>query len=210
MRAVLYARVSTKGPLSGGREQNIETQLLALRQYVTVRGWAVVAELSDVGVSGRKESRPGLDELMRLARGRQLDAVVVVGFDRFGRSLSHLVRTLEEFTALGVAFVSIREQMDLTTPAGRLMFALVAAMAEFERSLIQERVRAGMRRVAVQGTRSGRPVGRPGATFDRGRAAVLRAEGHSFRRIAREVGGSEASVRRALRQTVAPPPAGAP
>ncbi len=198
MRAALYARVSTKGQ-HNGREQTTENQLLDLRKYAESRGLEVIAELEDVGVSGSKTSRPGLDELLRLARARKVDCVVVAALDRFGRSLSHLTRSLEELQALGVGFVSLRESLDLTTPTGRLMFALVGAMAEFERSLIIERVNAGMRRAKTQGTRSGKPIGHPRVLFDRGKARELHAAGQSVRQIAAALGVSSATVHRTVR-----------
>ncbi len=150
MRVALYARVSTT-------DQEPETQLRDLRRYAEARGCSVVGEYVDLAVSGAKVRRPGSDEVLHLARTRRIDGLLVAAFDRWGRSLSHLVRSLEEFQALGVAFISLRESMDLTTPSGRLMFGIIAAMAEFERELIRERVKAGMRRAKAQGIHCGRP-----------------------------------------------------
>ncbi len=121
MRVALYARVST-------REQDPESQLLDLRRHAEARGMYVAGEFVDVGVSGRKERRPALDKVMALSRARTIDVILVTAFDRFGRSLAHLVRCLEEFQAMGVAFISLREQIDLATPTGRVMFAVIAAM----------------------------------------------------------------------------------
>jgi DNA invertase Pin-like site-specific DNA recombinase len=188
VRTVLYARVSTK-------DQAVENQLQPLREYVAARGFSVAGEYFDVGVSGRKERRPGLDQVMALARARAVDAVIVAGFDRFGRSLPHLVGALEEFQHLGVNFVSLREQIDLGSPAGRVMFAVVAAMAEFERALIKERIQAGLRRAKAQGKR----LGRPPRVYHRDRVLPLREAGHSLRRIAKELGVSRRTVQRALR-----------
>ncbi len=199
MRAALYARVSTK-------DQNAETQLLDLRKYAASRGLEVIAELSDVGVSGSKSSRPGLDALMGLARARKLDLVVVAAFDRFGRSLSHLVRSLEEFQALGVGFVSLRDSVDLSTPAGKLMFSIIAAIGEFERSLIIERVNAGMRRARTQGTTSGKPIGRPFKVWDRDLARKMRAGGFSVRQIAAQLGVPSATVQRATKDLASQKP----
>ncbi len=187
MKVALYARVSTK-------DQTIENQLLDLRRFATARGLSIVVECTDVGVSGRKEKRHGLDEVIRLARSRQIDGVVVAGFDRFGRSLSHLVRTLEEFQALGVGFVSLREQVDLGTPTGRLMFALIGAMAEFERSLIVERINAGLRRARAQGKRPGRKP----RVFRRDQVEDLRAAGLSWREIGRQLRVNYNTARRAM------------
>jgi len=139
-RVALYARVSTLN-----HNQDPELQLAELREYATRRGWAIAEEFVDRGVSGSKESRPALNRLMADAHRRRFDAVLVWKIDRFGRSLKHLVNALAELDARGVAFVSMRDNLDLTTPSGRLMFQIIGAMAEFERSLIQERVRAGLR-----------------------------------------------------------------
>ena len=138
MRAALYARVST---LNG---QHPEMQLAELREYASRRGWEIADEYVDEGVSGSKESRPELNRLMADARQRQFDIVLVWKIDRFGRSLKHLVNALADLDAYGVAFASLKDNLDLSTPSGRLMFGIIAAMAEFERSLIQERVKAGL------------------------------------------------------------------
>src|SRR5712691_9403690 len=138
-RVALYARVST---LNG---QDPEMQLRELREYVVRRNWSVSAEYIDQGVSGSKESRPALNRLMADAHHGRFDAVLVWKIDRFGRSLKHLVVSLAELGGLGVAFISFRDNLDLSTPSGRLMFQIIGAMAEFERALIQERVRAGLR-----------------------------------------------------------------
>src|SRR5664280_2116948 len=151
-RVAIYARVST---LHG---QNPEMQLSELREYASRRGWTITSEYVDQGVSGSKESRPQLNCLMADAHRRKFDAVLVWKIDRFGRSLKHLVNALEDLGAYGVAFVSLRDNLDLSTPSGRLMFQIIGAMAEFERSLIQERVRAGLRNARAKGKRLGRPA----------------------------------------------------
>ena len=189
-------------------KQNPEAQLQDLRRYATARGFEVLGEYVDVGVSGRKERRPGLDRVMALARARAVDAVLVAGFDRFGRSLAHLVRALEEFQHLGVGFMSLREQLDLGSPSGRVMFAVIAAMAEFERELIRERVLAGMRRARERGTRSGNPIGRPRTVFHRDEVATLRGQGLNWRQIAGRLGVSRSLVRKVYRDAVHKPPLG--
>jgi DNA invertase Pin-like site-specific DNA recombinase len=151
MTAALYARVSTV-------DQTCENQLLELRQYCAARGWRVWREFVDTGVSGSKDRRPALDELQRHARRRRFDVVVCWRLDRLGRNLKHLITLLEELQALGVAFVSLHEGIDATTPAGKLQMHILAAIAEFERSRIQERVRAGLARVRAAGQRLGRPL----------------------------------------------------
>src|SRR5712691_8334361 len=150
-RVALYARVST---LNG---QDPEMQLRELREYVVRRNWSVSAEYIDQGVSGSKESRPALNRLMADAHQGRFDAVLVWKIDRFGRSLKHLVVSLAELGGLGVAFISFRDNLDLSTPSGRLMFQIIGAMAEFERALIQERVRAGLRNAQAKGKTLGRP-----------------------------------------------------
>jgi DNA invertase Pin-like site-specific DNA recombinase len=149
MNAGVYARVSTL-------DQEPENQLQELRRYVAARGWQAT-EYVDHGVSGTRESRPALDRMMRDARRRRIDAVVCWRLDRLGRSLRHLITSLEELEKLGVAFVSINEGIDATTPAGRLQMHILGAIAEFERARIVERVRAGLARARAQGRRLGRP-----------------------------------------------------
>ena len=150
-RVALYARVST---LNG---QDPEMQLAELREYASRRGWSITSEYVDQGVSGSKESRPELNQLMADAHRRKFDAVLVWKIDRFGRSLKHLVNALADLCAYGVAFISFRDNLDLSTPSGRLMFQIIGAMAEFERSLIQERVKAGLRNARAKGKKLGRP-----------------------------------------------------
>src|ERR1019366_9179207 len=148
-RVAIYARVST---LHG---QNPEMQLDELREYASRRGWSITREYVDQGISGSKESRPELNQLMDDAHRRKFDAVLVWKIDRFGRSLKHLVNALADLSAYGVAFVSLRDNIDLSTPSGRLMFQIIGAMAEFERSLIQEHVRAGLRNARAKGKKFG-------------------------------------------------------
>lgn len=134
MRAALYARVSTTD-----KGQDVDLQLNDLREFAQTRGFEAF-EYVDQGVSGSTAKRPSLDEMLKAARARKIDVVVVWKLDRLGRSLVHLLHLLNELEALGVAFISLREQIDMTTPAGRLMAHLMGAFAEFERDLIQERV----------------------------------------------------------------------
>jgi DNA invertase Pin-like site-specific DNA recombinase len=145
MRVAVYARVST---LNG---QNPETQLVEQREYCGRREWRIEGEYADAGASGSKDSRPSLNPMMAHAHQRRFDAILVWKLDRFGRSLKHLVTTIAELEALGLTYVSLKGNWDLGTPSGRLMFQIVGAMAEFERSLIAERIRAGMRRRRLEG-----------------------------------------------------------
>ena len=158
-------------------------QLRELREYVERRGWQITEIYTDT-ISGSMDSRPALNRLMADARQRRFDAVLVWKFDRFGRSLRHLVNSLAELEALGVAFVSLRDNLDLSTPSGRLMFQIICAMAEFERALIQERVRAGLRNARAKGKR----LGRPRAVVSETQIADLRHSGASWRAVAKELG----------------------
>ncbi len=148
----LYVRVSTAG-------QTAENQLLELRHYVVARGWTAV-EYNDV-ISGSTDRRPGLDALMKDARRRKFGAVLVWSLDRLGRSLPHLLTLLAEFDSLGIAFVSMREGLDLSTPAGRLQASILGCLASFERERLRERTIAGLQRARSQGKRIGRPRSRP-------------------------------------------------
>ncbi len=188
LRVCLYARVSTLN------SQDPEMQLSELREYAGHRDWQISEEYIDQGVSGCKESRPALNRLMSDACRRRFDAVLVWKIDRFGRSLKHLVNALAELAALGVAFISLRDNLDLSTPSGRLMFQIIGAMAEFERALIQERVRAGLRNAKAKG----RKLGRPRVVVDAYRIAALRAKGCSWEGIKAEIGVSRGTAQRAF------------
>jgi len=184
-RVAIYARVSTKN-----NGQNPETQLMALREYAKARGFEVFHEYIDIGISGAKEKRPALDQLMDHARKRSFDAVLVARFDRFARSTRHLVLALDEFNALGVDFISLSESVDTSTPMGKMVYTVIAAVAELERSLIRERVVMGLQRAKAQGKR----LGRPAAAIDPAEVQGLREQGMSFRAIARQFGVSHPTV----------------
>jgi len=195
VKAALYARVSTS---NNGQDPTMQTR--ELREYCERRGWQIVDEYVDAGVSGAKDSRPELNRLMADAHQRRFDAVLVWKLDRFGRSLRHLVNALAELEALGVAFVSLRDNLDLSTPSGRLMFQIIGAMAEFERSLIVERVRAGMRNARAKGKR----IGRPPRTFltpdvRKSIGEAYRNEEGSLRQLAARFGTSVGMVQRCTR-----------
>ena len=174
MRVALYARVST---VNG--QQDPEMQLRELREYCTRRGWEISGEYVD-HISGARDKRPALDRLMVDAHRRRFDAVVVWKFDRFARSTSHLLRALESFRDLGVEFVSLTEAVDTTTDAGKMVFVVLAAVAELERSLIVERVKAGLRNARAKGKR----LGRPRVSVSPAKIQELRAEGLTLRDIA--------------------------
>jgi DNA invertase Pin-like site-specific DNA recombinase len=184
VKAAIYARVSTL-------DQQPENQLAELRRYVAARGWTEAVEYVDHGVSGSEIRRPALDRLVSDAKRRRFDVVVCWRLDRLGRNLRHLITLLEELRALGIEFVSMGEGLDCTTPAGRLQLHLLAALAEFERGRIIERVRAGLDRRRAQG----KPLGRPRQTIDP--AALARTIHLSTRRAAAILGVSHAAVHRA-------------
>jgi DNA invertase Pin-like site-specific DNA recombinase len=187
IRAALYARVSTTG-------QTAENQLLALRAFTAARGWSA-AEFVDHGVSGAKEKRPALEALLAEARARRVDVLVCVKLDRLARSVHHLVAMVREFEVLGVDLVVLDQAIDTTTPAGRLLFHVLAAISEFERDLIRDRVLAGLRRARAQGVR----IGRPRAVVSLGRARALLAEGQSLRRVATTLGIAASTLASAVR-----------
>ncbi len=189
LRIAIYARVST-----ANGHQDPQLQLRELREYAQRREWEIIGEYIDAGVSGSKDSRPALNRLVADAHQRRFDVILVWKLDRFGRSLRHLVNALAEFEALGIAFVSLRDNLDLGTPSGRLMFQIIGAMAEFERALIQERVRAGLRNARSKGAR----LGRPRVDVDLASIAGLRSQGRSWAQITKETGISKGTAQRAL------------
>jgi len=179
VRCAIYARVSTF-------DQEPENQLAEIRRYIGARGWTA-EEYVDRGISGAKDRRPALDRLLIDARRRRFDVVVVWRLDRLGRNLRHLITLLEELQALGIAFVSLNEGIDATTPAGKLQMHILGAIAEFERARIAERVRAGLQRARAQGKRLGRPR--------KTRAAVV-IPGGSVRTAAKAWGVSKSTAAR--------------
>jgi len=187
MRTAIYARVST-----ANNGQDPMVQVRELREYCERRGWAITSEYVDVGFSGSKEKRPELDRLMADAHRRRFDCVVVWKFDRFARSVSHLLRALETFKAQGIEFVSFSEQMDTSTPAGKMVFTVLGAVAELERSLIVERVKAGLRNARAKG----KVLGRPKRVLDLEQIAGLRAQGFGWKKIARTMGVGVSTVLR--------------
>jgi DNA invertase Pin-like site-specific DNA recombinase len=187
MRAVIYSRVST---LDKG--QDPERQARELRALVKNAKWKMVAQLVD-RISAVKK-RPELESLWKLCRARKADVVIVHEFSRFARSTMELLRALEEFKALGIQFVSLKEQIDTTTPMGKLVFVIMAGLAEFERELIRERVRSGMANAKAKGTHCGRPA----AELDVALIRQRRAQAASWRTIGREFGVSPETCRRAL------------
>jgi DNA invertase Pin-like site-specific DNA recombinase len=187
LRAGLYARVSTND------QQTLAMQMRALREYVARRGWMVALQIRDVG-SGAVE-RKAREQLMEAARRREIDAVLVWRLDRWGRSVTDLLATLQELNHLGVGFVSLTEALDLTTPAGRAMAGLLAIFAEFEREILRERTRAGLAQARLNGKRLGRPAT---AAVHAAEIQKLHRAGVSKSEIARRVEIGRTSVRRIL------------
>jgi DNA invertase Pin-like site-specific DNA recombinase len=186
-RAAIYCRVSTT-------DQNPENQALPLRSFAAARGWTAT-EYIDVGQSGAKEKRPALDRLMADVRARNVDVVVATKLDRLARSVSHLVAMGQEFQALGVDLVILDQTIDSTTPAGRLLFNVLASIAEFERDLIVDRVKAGLQRARAQGRR----IGRPRRLVDVHRARFELEKGDSLRQVARRLGVPPSTLSARLR-----------
>jgi len=182
-RVALYARVSTT-------DQSTDSQLLDLRRYVSERNWNMFKEYVDEGISGTKDSRPALNDLMNDAKKRRFDVVLVWRFDRFARSTKHLILALEEFKNLGIDFVSYQENIDTSSPLGSAIFTIISAVAQLERDIIAERVRAGLRRAKE----NGKKLGRPRATVDTEKIHRLRSKGLSLRAIAKETGVSRTTV----------------
>lgn len=185
----IYARVSTA---NNGQDPTMQTR--ELREYCGRRGWTVADEYVDVGVSGTREKREALDRLMADAHKRRFDVVAVWRFDRFARSTSHLLRALETFQALGIHFVSLSESVDTSTPVGKMVFTILGSVAEMERQMIVERVRAGLRNARAKGKR----LGRPRSAVDVTRIGALRTQGRSVREIASELEYSRGLVHKTL------------
>jgi len=194
-RIAIYCRVST-------RDQNSESQLLDLRKYCEARQWAIVNEFVDDGFSGTKseDKRPALKSLMESARKKRFDLVLTWRFDRFARSTTHLLRSLEEFKHLGVDFVSFQENIDTSSPLGQALFTIVSAISQLERDVIVERVLSGLRRAKAKGKR----LGRPRVAIDQDKLIKLQSKGLGLREIGRKLGVSKDSVKRLLEASQKP------
>ena len=192
MRVALYCRVSTA-------HQSSDNQLQELERVASTRGWNVVRTFRDDGISGAKgrEERPALDALLKAASRREIDLIAVWSIDRLGRSLQNLVTVVNDLQALGVGLFIYQQQLDTTTPSGRLCFSMFGAFAEFERNLIRDRVRVGLERAKKNGVKLGRPTN----LNDSVRAAIvaLRAQDHSIRHIAKQLRVGTGTVYQVLR-----------
>jgi len=187
-RVALYARVSTT-------DQSTDSQLLDLRRYVRERDWNSFKEYVDEGVSGTTDSRPALNDLMNDAKKRRFDVVLVWRFDRFARSTKHLILALEEFKNLGIDFVSYQENIDTSSPLGSAIFTIISAVAQLERDIIAERVKAGLRRAKE----NGKKLGRPRAEVSKGEIYRLHSHGLSLRKIATQLKFSKSTVAKYLK-----------
>lgn len=195
LRAALYARVSTD-------RQSTDNQLRELQQTAERQGWLVVGAFVDTGISGAKgrKDRPQLDALLKGVARKDFDVVASWSVDRLGRSLIDLVGLLQELHATGVDLYLHQQGVNTTTPAGRALFGMMGVFAEFERGMIQERVKSGMARAKERGTKSGNPIGRPAVTLDiQERILELRGKGMGMIKIAREVGCGVSVVQRITR-----------
>lgn len=194
MRVALYARVSTADQVT------IPHQLDQLRELAAARGWTIAAELAETA-GGTSKARPARDQVLQLARRRRIDAVLVWKLDRWGRSLAELAVSLDDLVSLGVAFVSLTEALDLTTPGGRAMAGMLSVFAQFERDTMRERIKAGIANARRRGTRSGKAIGRPATAAARAAEVwdLRRSPEHpSPGRIAQQLGLSRTSVLRIL------------
>ena len=192
-RAALYSRISTG-------DQHLETQLLDLRELAKQRGLEIVREYSDV-ISGAKSRRPGLDQLMSDARRHRFDVVLVAVFDRIARNVRHFLDVLDELNHLNIQFISMRENIDTGGPLGRALLTIIGAISELERSLIVERVKAGMRRAKLEGRR----IGRTRLNIEREQVVEDRRSGMSLTEVATKHHISRASVCRLVKEADASP-----
>jgi DNA invertase Pin-like site-specific DNA recombinase len=202
MRVAVYARIS--GAARNGHEvssdqnkgQDPTMQTTGMAEYIQCRHWTPAGEYIDIGVSGSKDKRPALDRLMADAYKRKFDVVLVWKFDRFARSVSHLLKALETFKSLGIEFVSLNEQVDTTTPMGKMVFTVLGAVAELERSLIVERVKAGMKAAKAKGHLPGKKRQQLDFVAIRERIAA----GESIRTIAKYLDISPALLSKRLKE----------
>lgn len=189
LRVGVYCRVSTS-------DQDVGMQVAEIRQVASQRGWRIVEEYADEGISGTANDRPALERMMADARRRTFDLLVVWKIDRLARSLSHLLQMLEELASLGVGFISLHDPGLDSTSSGRLMLCIVGAFAQYERDLLRERVASGIRRARQEGVHCGRPK----VVLDVRPAVALLAKGHGLKGIATMLKVSRGTLRRRLRE----------
>ena len=198
MTCAIYARVSTT-------DQHCEVQLTELRRYAEARGWTVFREYVDSGVSGKKTKRPALDRCMEAARERRFDCIVVWKLDRWGRTVAQLAKDVQEFDSIGIRFIAVETGIDTdkSNSMSRFTLHIMAAFAELEREMIQERVVAGIRHAQKHGTRSGNAIGRPRAAVRTERVLAMHKKGLSLREIAEQTGVSAMTAQRILKANAA-------
>ena len=189
MDVAIYARVSTSH-----HDQRPEIQINELRKFCSARGWDIKHEIVDHGYTGSSDGRPGLKQLWRLARSREIDGIAVVKLDRLFRSLKHLVTSLDELQALGIVFVATKDSVDYSTPSGRLFVQILGSLAEFEKSLLRERTLMGLEHARSLGKKLGRPK-----TTNADEIIQLRKGGLSYRAIQKRLNVSVGSISRALK-----------
>jgi len=189
MKVAIYARVSTK-------DQNVQTQLDLCRKHCEIVGHTIFNEYIDIGESGKKDSRPAFDEMLKYMRRYRFNAVCVYKLDRIGRSLPHLIKLFEEFEAKKVHFISVTQNIDTTTPEGRLVRNMFMMLAEYERDLTIDRVNAGLERARREGKR----LGRPPVAVDRYAILRLRNDGMSLRKIASQLNYTVSAVQRCIKK----------
>jgi len=189
MKIAIYTRVSTQ-------DQSVDMQITDLRRYCDQRSLEVYKEYSDQGISGVKDRRPALDDLMNDAKKKKFDAVLCWRFDRFARSAKHLITALEEFRHLGIDFISYQENIDTSSPLGKAMFTIVSAIAELERNILLERIRGGLKRAKENGAILGRPKR---LDLDVKELQKMRKKGLSFRQIAKQVKACPGTVYKSLK-----------
>lgn len=186
-RTIIYARCSTN------HDQRPEVQIEELRRYCQARGWTITNEIVDRGYTGGTDNRPGLRQLLKLVRSREVDAVIVVKLDRLFRSLKHLITALDEFEALGLVFVATKDNVDYSTPAGRLWVQILGSLAEFEKALIRERTIMGLEHARSLGKKLGRPQ-----VHDPEKIVELRRSGCSYKQIQQQLNCSSGAINRAV------------
>ena len=188
MRVAIYARVSTD-------DQTNQTQINELKRYCEMKGWSDLTTFQDEGVSGTKTSRPEFDKMIEAAQNKEFDVIAVWRFDRASRSTRHLLELLDSFQKWGVDFVSLKEQIDTSSAAGKLMFTMISAFAQFERDVISDRTKAAMKRLKSEGKQIGRE-----RSIDYDRFIELKAEGYRPPEIAQKMGISKSHARKIYRE----------
>lgn len=194
MKVAIYLRVSTKN-----KGQDVNTQLIPIKEYCLRSGFEIYKVYSDIGESGSKESRPEFDIMLKDLRNNKFKAIAVYKLDRIGRSMQHLLKLFEEFNKRGIEFISLTQNIDTTTPEGRMFLKMLMVLGEYERDLIVNRVNDGIRRAKELGTRSGKAIGRPTIDADVSEVIKLKESGLSLRQISKQLNLSLGKVQRCIK-----------